>query len=65
MGAEMNFVEPQGERTILSVKLMGGEIFLVEVASDFRPKIGQTVYLRFNMERLHIFEAQTGSNILY
>jgi multiple sugar transport system ATP-binding protein len=65
VGGVVDFVEPEGERTILSVKLAGGEIFLIEVASDFRPKIGQAVHLRFDLRHLHIFEAQTGMNILY
>ncbi len=65
VGGVVDFVEPQGERTILSVQLAGGEIFLIEVAADFRPRIGQAVRLRFDVEHLHIFEAQTGMNILY
>jgi multiple sugar transport system ATP-binding protein len=63
-GGVVDFVEPQGERTILSVKLAGEEIFLVEVAPEFRPQIGQAVHLRFDLGHLHIFEAQTGMNIL-
>jgi len=65
VGAVVDLLEPQGERTILSVKLAGSEIFLVEVAPDFRPKIGQAVHLRFDLKRIHIFEAQTGMNLLY
>ena len=64
MEGVVDFVEPQGERTILSVKLAGGEIFLTEVAPDFRPQIGQALHLRFDLRHLHIFEAQTGMNIL-
>ena len=64
VGAEVDFVEPQGERTVLSVQLAGGEIFLIEVAPDFRPKIGQPVHLQFDSGHLHLFEAQTGMNIL-
>jgi multiple sugar transport system ATP-binding protein len=65
VGSVVDFVEPQGERTILGVKLAGGEIFLVEAAPDFRPKIGETVHLRFDLKHAHIFETQTGMNILY
>ncbi len=65
VGAEVDFLEPQGERNILSAKLAGGELFLIEVAPSFRPGIGQTVYLRFDLEHVHIFESQTGMNILY
>jgi multiple sugar transport system ATP-binding protein len=64
-GATVDFVEPQGDRTILIVKLADGEIFLVEVAADFRPDMGQAVHLRFDLKHVHIFEAQTGVNLLY
>jgi multiple sugar transport system ATP-binding protein len=63
--ATVDFVEPQGDRTILSVKLTDGEIFLVEVAADFRPDLGQAIHVRFDLRHTHIFEAQTGTNLLY
>lgn len=63
--AEVDFVEPQGERNILSMKLAGGEIFLVEVRPDVRPAIGETLYLQPDLNHLHIFEIRTGLNILY
>lgn len=65
LSARVDFVEPQGERTILSVRLRGGELFLVQVAPEFRPALGETVHLRFDQEHLHIFETQTGMNLLY
>jgi len=65
VGARVDFVEPQGERTILSVQLAGGELFLVEVAPDFRPNLNQLVHLQFDLKHLHIFDAQTGMNILW
>jgi multiple sugar transport system ATP-binding protein len=67
VGAAVDFVEPQGERTVLGVKLAGGEIFLIEAAPDFRPEIGATVHLRFDLDHAHIFETQTEMkmNILY
>jgi multiple sugar transport system ATP-binding protein len=65
MAATVDFVEAQGDRTILIVKLADGEIFLVEVVADFRPDIGQVVHLQFDLKHIHIFEAQTGVNLLY
>jgi multiple sugar transport system ATP-binding protein len=62
--AVVDFVEPQGDRTILIVRIAGGEIFLAEVAADFRPEIGQAVHLKFDLNHLHIFEASTGANLL-
>jgi multiple sugar transport system ATP-binding protein len=63
--AVVDFVEPQGERTILSVKLADGEIFLIDVAPEIRPNIGENVQLWFDLERAHLFDVQTGINIRY
>ncbi len=63
IGAVVDFVEPQGERTILSVKLAGGEIFLIDVAPEIRPNIGENVHLSFDLKRIHLFDYQSGSNI--
>ena len=61
----VEFVEPQGDRTILSVNLEGGETFLVEVPADVRPEVAQPVRLQLDLRHLHIFEAQTGLNLFY
>lgn len=63
--ATVDFVEPQGDRTILIVKLTGGETFLIEVESEFRPDIGTSVHLNFDLDHIHIFETETGTNIVY
>jgi multiple sugar transport system ATP-binding protein len=65
ISAVVDFVEPQGERTILSVKLADGEIFLIDVAPEIRPNIGENVHLSFDLEQAHFFDAQTGINIRY
>jgi len=65
VSAVVDFVEPQGERTILSVELAGNEIFLVDVDPDIRPNIGDSVQLRFDLERVHLFNWQTGVNICH
>jgi multiple sugar transport system ATP-binding protein len=62
--AQVDFVEPQGERTILSLNLAGGELFLAEAHSDFRPDLDSMVYLQFDMGHIHIFEAESERNIL-
>jgi len=64
VGAVVDFVEPQGERTIVGVKLGGGEVFLIEASPDFRPKTGRAVYLQFDLKRVHIFDSQTGMSML-
>jgi multiple sugar transport system ATP-binding protein len=65
ISAVVDFVEPQGERTILSVKLADGEIFLIDVAPEIRPNIGDNVHLWFDLEQAHFFDVQTGINIRY
>jgi multiple sugar transport system ATP-binding protein len=64
IAATVDFVEPQGERTILSLILAGGELFLAEVPSALRPDLEATVYLKFDMGHIHIFDAESGDNIL-
>jgi ABC-type sugar transport system ATPase subunit len=64
VAATVDFVEPQGERTILSLILAGGELFLAEAPSAFRPDLDTTVYLKFDMGHIHIFHAESGDNIL-
>ncbi|MEW5958470.1 MAG: ABC transporter ATP-binding protein [Chloroflexota bacterium] len=63
--ATVDFVEPQGDRTILIVRLAGAESFLIEVDPDFRPEMGASLSLRFDLDHIHIFEAKTGRNLLY
>ena len=65
VAATVDFVEPQGDRTILIVKLAGDDEFLVEVASEFRPEAGSIIHLRFDLLHAHIFESETGRNLLY
>ncbi len=65
VAAVIDFVEPQGDRTILIVKLAGGETFLIEVDPDFRPAVNSTIQLEFDLEYIQIFEAETEQNLLY
>lgn len=62
--ASVYVLEPQGERTILTVKLAGGEFFLVEVGPDFDAEIDERVHLDFR-EPIHIFDTESGLNLLY
>jgi multiple sugar transport system ATP-binding protein len=62
--ATVDFVEAQGERTILTLLLAGGEVFLAQVPSAFRPDLEATVYLQFDLGHIHLFEAESGDNIL-
>ncbi len=63
--ATVYILEPQGERTLLSVKLGGdGELFLIEVSPDFKASPDDTVYLQFR-EPIHLFEPKEGLNLFY
>jgi multiple sugar transport system ATP-binding protein len=56
-------VEPQGERTLLSVRLINQELFLIEVPPDFKADPDTPIYLQFR-EPIHLFESNEGLNIL-
>lgn len=62
--ASIYVLEPQGERTILSVRLAGGELFLVEVSPDFSAEVDAPVHLEFR-EPVHFFDKETGLNLVY
>lgn len=63
--AVVDLVEPQGDRTVIMSRLAGGEEFLLQAPTDFRPDVGETIHLQFHIENLHIFDIQTGLNLLY
>jgi len=64
-GAEVDFVEQQGDRTIISVTFGQSEMFLIQVLGDFRPQLGQTAHISFDQRHLHFFDPATGLNILW
>jgi multiple sugar transport system ATP-binding protein len=63
-GLKVDFVEPQGDRTIISLQ-MNGDIFLAQVLGDLRPEVNQTVYVTFDQRHMHFFDVETGVNVLY
>jgi multiple sugar transport system ATP-binding protein len=65
INANVDFVEVQGERNILTLRLAAGEIFLVEAASSIKPEIGSNIQIHFDLDHLHIFETATGLNLVY
>jgi multiple sugar transport system ATP-binding protein len=65
VAAVVDLVEPQGDRTVIMSRLAGGEEFLLQAPTDFRPPVGQTIHLLFHIENLHIFDVHTGLNLLY
>ena len=65
MPVAVEFTEPQGERTILTLRLAGGESYLVEVAADFIPEVDTPLHMTFNLSRLHIFDLESGNNLIH
>ncbi len=56
-------VEPLGDRTIYDLRV-GGGIFKVKAPPTFRVPTGKQLNLSFNLDRIHIFDAQTQQAIL-
>lgn len=60
-----DFVEPQGDRTVISLRKDEGDIILAQVLGNLRPDIGQSVYVTFDQRHMHFFDVDTGLNIFY
>lgn len=63
--AQVDFVEHQGDRTVISTKLRNGEVFLVEIDTDVDFGIGESIQVKFEEEHTHFFDAENGTNILF
>lgn len=62
---EVDFVEPQGDRTIITLRMDGNTIFLAQVLGNLRPEIGQMVHVTFDQRHIHFFDVETGMNIMF
>jgi multiple sugar transport system ATP-binding protein len=62
--AEVDFVERQGDRAIITLKSKSGEIFLAQSMEDFRPAAGRTVHVSIDQRHMHFFDPETGLNVL-
>lgn len=62
---EVDFVEPQGDRTIITLKLGDGEFLLAQVLGDLRPGIGESVHIEFDQRHIHFFDVESGINVLF
>jgi len=63
--AVVDFVEPQGDRTIVSLRLAGGETILAQSLDRFRQPAGANVQVAFDQRHLHFFNPETGVNVHY
>lgn len=55
-------VEPTGDMTYLSIKV-GGEMFEVKAARDYRSELGENQEIVFDTDRLYFFDDKTGQRI--
>jgi multiple sugar transport system ATP-binding protein len=62
--AVVDFVEPQGERTIITARLQGGEIFLSIADANYQPEIESNIFAKLDMRHMHIFDRVSGVNIV-
>ncbi|KAA3647702.1 MAG: ABC transporter ATP-binding protein [Chloroflexi bacterium] len=65
VSAVVDFVEHQGDRSFVTVKLSNGEIFLVEAESGVELEINENVNVKLEEEYTHYFDAENGLNILF
>jgi multiple sugar transport system ATP-binding protein len=63
--AMVDFVEPQGDRTILTLRLAGGETILAQCLDHYRQKAGANVHVTFDQRHVHFFDPETGVNVRY
>lgn len=56
-------IEPLGDRTIVDVQL-GEKIVKVKALPTTQLEVGQPVWLTPNLERLHVFDQETGQALV-
>jgi len=59
----LEVIEPLGESKILTLKLNGAE-FKVITSNDIKADPGQAIWLEFDSEDIHIFDKETGNNLI-
>ena len=55
---KVDLAEPMGAETFLHLTT-GATSFIARVGSDDRHRTGETVRVRFNLDRAHLFDAET------
>lgn len=62
IAGQVYVLEPLGDRTYVDVAV-GDYIFKVRADADFEADTGTTVYLSFDTDRIHVFDANTNETI--
>lgn len=63
--ATVEFEETLGNEVILHLRLPSGNTFAMRIPPENPPRPGDTVHLRFQMEKAHLFDPTTGENLTY
>lgn len=61
--AVVEVVEPMGSENYLNLKV-AGQTIIVRVSPDYKPAIGQSIGLKVDVAKLHLFEPQSGAIII-
>jgi multiple sugar transport system ATP-binding protein len=64
IAGHVNFVMPIGSDQFLNMKLEGEELFF-RVGKENRHRNGEEVTLAANLDRLHLFNPETGKSLLW
>jgi multiple sugar transport system ATP-binding protein len=60
----VDFAEQEGDRTIISLRMVPSVTFLAQVLGSLRPAIGETLHVSFDQRHIHFFDIETGVNLL-
>lgn len=61
--AKVEVVEPLGSETLLHLKV-GGQALVVKAGPDYKPRVGETIEVSFEMDKAHVFNKETGITII-
>ncbi len=61
--AEVYVVEPLGSHTIVNIKI-GERIIKAEVLGEFIAQPGEKIYVKFNINKIHVFDKSTDETII-
>jgi multiple sugar transport system ATP-binding protein len=64
-GVQVDFVEQQGDRTIITLRMSPKETFLAQVLGDLHTETGEILHVSFDQRHIHFFDVDKGTNVLY
>jgi len=61
--ATVEVVEPLGSETLLHLRV-GGQALVVKAVPDYKPRVGESIGISFEMNKAHVFNTETGITII-